>query len=177
MQHWVLFFFSRLLLSFGKLSEIEIGFGDGFFIKLVVVSSDRDLVKRLRGFGQGGIFIIDFGGSDRFIDILVSLKLLITYHMFFRRFLGNILFGRRFESIAFFRVLTHSELFVATSDGDVVISVGIDDLGLEEIALVVDGGLRLCVVGRLILGWLGVWWWTGSDYLLLLIEFHRNSYF
>lgn len=165
------------MLSFGKLSEIEIGFGDGFFIKLVVVSSDRDLVKGLRGFGQGGIFIIDFGGSDRFIDILVSLKLLITYHRFFRRFLNNILFGRRFESIALFRVLTHSELFVTTSDGDIVITVGIDDLGLEEIALVVDDGLGLCVVGRLVLGWLGVWWWAGSYYLLLLIEFHRNSYF
>jgi hypothetical protein len=165
------------LLSFGKLSEIESVFGDGFLIKLVVVSSDRDLVKRLRGFGQGGIFIIDFGGSDRFIDILISLKLLITYHRFFRRFLDNILFGRRFESIAFFRELTHNKLFVTTSNGDIVITVGIDELGLEEIALVVDDGLGLCVVGRLLLGWLGILRWTGSDYLLLLIDFHRNSYF
>jgi hypothetical protein len=166
------------LFSFWKLGEIEIGFGDGFFIELVViVTSDWDLIERLRGFGQGRILIIDFGGTGRFADILVGLKLLITYHRFFGCFLDNILFGRGFKSIAFFRVLTHSELFVPASNGDIVITIRIDDLRLEKITLVVDDGLGLCVAVRLVVGWFGIWRWAWGDYLFLLIGFHQNSYF
>lgn len=52
LQHWILFFLSWLLFAFRELWKVEIGFSNGFFIKLVVIiASDWNFVQGLWGLG------------------------------------------------------------------------------------------------------------------------------